>query len=337
MLLAACEAAAAHWEAQLAGASGAGARAYLAQRGISPETVRAFRVGFAPDAWHDLHRHLASMGFRDDVQHAAGLLAAKDGDGTKGRPFDRFRNRVMLPIRDSGGRVIGFGGRALDGDHRGAKYLNGPETPLFRKSRALFGVERAASELRRGRALLVEGFFDAIAIHQAGFTWTVATCGTTVGTEQVDALKKLGCAAVVLLFDGDAAGAAAPARNARALLASGVSAFVARLPDGSGDPDDFLRRRGKPALEHVLASAVPLTEHLIDEAVRAFAGGADADAAVEHKLRVVRELAPHVAAAPEGLPRNAFEKAIARRLQLDLRPLRAELQAAVRAAPRRAS
>jgi DNA primase len=229
--------------------------------------------------------------------------------------------------------VVGFGGRVIGNDDNGAKYLNGPETLVYKKGHTVFAIDRARDEIRRGaRAVVVEGFVDAVALHQAGVTSTVAICGTVITEEQLTVLARTGGSAVFLLFDADAAGVAAPARNARALLRSGLTVFVAKLPAGDGtvDPDSFVRRRGRAALDQVIAAATPLTEHLIGEALRALSLQDGADAAAEQKLRVVRELAVHVTAMPDGLPRVAFEKAIARRLHLDIGPLRAEFERAVR-------
>jgi DNA primase len=272
------------------------------------------------------------------VQHAAGLLATKTSSPDSLRYYDRFRNRLTFPVADAQGRVIAFGARALDAEP-GAKYLNSPETPLYKKARALFALDRAAESIRRtGRAILVEGYFDAVLLHQAGFASTIASCGTALTAEQLEVLAGAGARELVLLFDGDQAGVAAPSRCAATLLKSEMTTYVARLPAGAGDktdPDSFVRRRGAAALGQVLDAALPLTEHLIQRAIADHApdGG---HAPVEKKLRVVRELTPTVLATREGLARSAFEKTIARRLDLDIGPLRSELHRACAARTNRA-
>ena len=337
-LLGACKAAAARWASRLYGPGGEAARTYLAQRGVTNETARAFGVGYAGPEWHDLHVALGASGISATVQHAAGLLATKTSSSDSLRYYDRFRNRLTFPIADAQGRVIAFGARALDAEP-GAKYLNSPETPLYKKARALFALDRAAESIRRtGRAILVEGYFDAVLLHQAGFASTIASCGTALTAEQLEVLAGAGARELVLLFDGDQAGVAAPSRCAGTLLKSEMTTYVARLPAGAGDktdPDSFVRRRGAAALGQVLDAALPLTEHLIQRAIADHApdGG---HAPVEKKLRVVRELTPTVLATREGLARSAFEKTIARRLDLDIGPLRSELHRACAARTNRA-
>jgi len=330
-LLAACAVATTHWERNLWASGGAQAREYLAERWVSEDTARAFRLGYAPPEWHDVERAVRSAKIAADVQHAAGILAAREEPGKAPRYYDRFRDRIILPIEDAHGRVIGFGARALGAD-ADAKYLNGPETLLFKKSRALFGLRHAAETIRRtGQAVLVEGYFDVLALHRGGFTSAVAACGTTLSDDQVDALVRAGCRELVLLFDGDDAGAAAAARAARVLLRANLTTTVARIPTashGQSDPDVLIARSGRRGAEEVLAAAQPLTEFIIDDAIRRHADGLGAQAPVEHKLSVLRCVTPYVLAAPEGLPRATFERALARRLDIDIGPLRQEFRRA---------
>ncbi|GAO01287.1 DNA primase [Anaeromyxobacter sp. PSR-1] len=333
-LLAACEAATTHWQRNLWGSAGGKAREYLAERRVTDEAVRAFRLGFALPDWHDLERALGSAKIAHAVQHAAGVIASREVSAKGLRYHDRFRDRVVLPIEDIQGRAIGFGARALGSDSE-AKYLNGPETPLFKKSRVLFGLRQARDVIRNsGRVLLVEGYFDVIALHQAGFTYAVAACGTTLSREQVELLVGVGCKELVLLFDGDEAGAIAAARAARVLLQANLTATVARVPissHGQSDPDVLVARSGRRGMEEVLDATKPLTEFLIDDAIQRHADGFGVQAPVEHKLAVLRTVMPFVLAAPEGLPRATFERAVARRLGIDIGPLRQELQRAARA------
>ncbi len=333
-LLAACEAATSHWQRNLWGGEGGKAREYLAERRVNDEGARAFRLGFALPDWHDLERALGAAKIGHAVQHTVGVIASREVPEKGVRYHDRFRDRVVFPIEDIQGRVIGFGARTLGAEPE-AKYLNGPETPLFKKSRVLFGLRQARDVIRStGRALLVEGYFDVIALHQAGFTSAVAACGTTLSREQVEQLAGAGCMELVLLFDGDEGGALAAARAARVLLQANLTAAVARVPTsshgGQSDPDVLVARSGRRGVEEVLAAAKPLTEFLIDDAVQRHADGLGVQAPVEHKLAVLRAVMPFVLATPDGLPRGTFERAVARRLGIDIGPLRQELQRVAR-------
>lgn len=331
-LQAANDAAARYWAARLGSRYGESARAYLVSRGVAEEQVKAFRLGVAAPGWDDLGGRLKEKGIGDAALRKAGLLVEKDD----GRTYDRFRQRLMFPITSLDGQVIGFGGRAL-GEEKGAKYLNTPETPLYKKSRVLYGIDLAREGIRRTRAaVLVEGYFDVIGLHQAGVKNAVAVCGTALTPEHVDLLKRCDCREVTVLFDGDPAGLAAPAKAAAALFPSGLSGKVATLPAEAGkvDPDDYARLHGRAGVEALLAQAVPLSQFLVDRAVERHCGASPAGAALEAKLQAVAELAPLVKLVPEGLARSMFEDTIARRLELDVAALREELKGA-RPPPRR--
>ncbi len=318
--LAACEASASHWTAHLWGPAGEDARRYLGARGVNETTAREFRLGAAVKHWHDLHRAVAGRnGLSSADLERAGLVL----DGGKG-VYDRFRDRLMFPVTDLDGRVIGFGGRAL-GHGPGPKYMNTPETLLYKKSRVLFGTRQAKDAIRNaGVAILVEGYFDVLLPHQAGVRNVVAACGTVLTPDHLELLKRCDCRELVILFDGDAAGTSAPARVAAAIFQAGLNARVARPP---GDPDEYVRAHGHAGLEALVAAAPALTEYLIDEAIQQHTAGATAThASVEQKIAIVRTVAPHAFALPEGLARSAFERRIAQRLALDIGALRAEVQ-----------
>jgi len=322
-LLAANDAAARYWAARLQSRWGEPARGYLAGRGVSEEQVAAFRLGVAADGWDDLGQRLGAKGIAEAALHKAGLLVKKDD----GRGYDRFRKRLMFPITSMDGQVIGFGGRAL-GEEKGAKYLNTPETPLYKKSRVLYGIDLAREAIRRTRAaVLVEGYFDVIGLHQAGVKNAVAVCGTALTPEHVELLKRLDCREVTVLFDGDAAGLAAPGKAAAALFPAGMAGKVAVLPAEAGkiDPDDYARLHGRAGVEALLAAARPLSEFLMDQAVARACGERPSQASLEEKVRAVAELAPLVKLLPGGLARSVFEDAIARKLDLDATKLREEL------------
>ncbi len=327
-IFAAGEAAARYWAARLASRFGAPARRYLEERGVSEESIGRFRLGVAADEWNDLAPRLKEKGIGLPALGRAGLVIEKK---EKGGAYDRFRNRLMFPIAAMDGQVIGFGGRALPGsakDDKGAKYINTPETPLYKKSRVLYGLDLAREAIRRTRsAVLVEGYFDVIGLHQAGVANAVAVCGTALTPEHVELLQRCDCREVTILFDGDTAGLAAPAKAAAALFPAGLGGKVAVLPaeGGKSDPDEFARANGKAGVDALLAAAQPLSEFLIDRAVERTCSGRPKDAALESKLAAVRELGPFVRMVPEGLARSVFEDAIARRLDLDVQALRAEL------------
>jgi DNA primase len=319
----ACDAAARYWTARLASRFGEGARRYLAERGVAEATAVAFRLGVAAPEWTDVAGRLEQKGIGAAAVRKAGLLV----EGREGREYDRFRGRLMFPIAGIDGQVIGFGGRAL-GDEKGAKYINTPETLLYKKSRVLYGIDLAREAIRKTRsAVLVEGYFDVIGLHQAGVKNAVAVCGTALTPEHVELLKRCDCRDVAILFDGDQAGLAAPAKAAQALLPAGIAGRVAVLPSEKGktDPDDFARAHGKAGVDALLASAVPLSQFLIERSVERSCGPRPAEASLEAKLAAVRELVPFVKLAPEGLARATFEDAIAKRLDLDLAALRAEI------------
>ncbi len=263
-LLEAMEAAAAFYEALLWAPAGSRAREYLQGRGLDPETIRRFRLGFAPDERLALRRGLATD-FTDALLIEAGLLRrAEDRE-----PFDYFRGRILFPIGDRTGRVIAFGGRVL-GDGQ-PKYLNSPDTALFEKGRVLYGWSAARASAMRDAAgggpgaIVTEGYMDVIALHQAGLAGAVAPLGTALTEFQMQELWRL-APEPILCLDGDAAGQRAAARALRRalpLLRPGQSLRFARLPVGE-DPDTVIRTGGRAAFEQILAAARPLSDMLVE-------------------------------------------------------------------------
>jgi DNA primase len=255
-LQALAERAAAWFAAQLQAGGGAAARDYLARRGVTPAKVKAFGLGFSPDSRSGLKTALKDAGEERLVE--AGLLGRTDD----GETYDRFRGRLMFPIRDPRGRVVGFGGRAL-GDGR-PKYLNSADGPLFDKGRLLYNLDRAGPVARKaGRLVVVEGYMDVIGVAQAGIAELVAPLGTAM-TEAQLALAWALVDEPILCFDGDGAGQRAALRaclRALPLLLPGKSLRIATLPPGQ-DPDDLVKSGGAAAFETVLAAANPLIEHL---------------------------------------------------------------------------
>jgi DNA primase len=248
------------FEATLASRAGAKARGYLADRGLDPATQLKFRIGYAAPERFALKEHLGSLGISPEDMIEAGLLIAGDDIPL---PYDRFRDRVMFPISDLAGRVIAFGGRALDKDAP-AKYLNSPETPLFHKGGTLYNGQVARQAAHQGaQVIAVEGYVDVIAMVTAGFPATVAPLGTALTEDQLALLWKM-TDEPILCFDGDSAGQRAAFRAvdlALPRLKPGKSLLFAGLPDGQ-DPDDLVRSGGKGAVADVLAGARPLAEML---------------------------------------------------------------------------
>lgn len=239
-------------------ASGAQAREYLARRGLNAATLQAFGFGWAPEDKQALPRALPQ--FSEDMLAEAGMRIVTDSS----ERYDRFRGRVMLPIHDTRGRVIAFGGRILDKREGVAKYLNSPDTPLFDKGRTLYNLHRAAPAIRqKGRVVVVEGYMDVVALAQAGITEAVAPLGTALTEMQLEMLWRM-AETPILCFDGDAAGQRAALRaitRALPMLAPMRSLGIVRLPAGL-DPDDLIRERGAKAIEEILRQPASLIETL---------------------------------------------------------------------------
>ena len=273
---------------------------YLEQRGVDAASIERFGIGFAPDRWDFVAQHLRAKGIPAEIGERAGILAARSSGGH----YDRLRGRVTFPIRDTRGRILGFGGRALSPDEE-AKYLNTPETPIFRKREGFYGFPFALDPIRRGeRAVVVEGYFDLIALHRAGVEAALATCGTALSPEHARELRRR-TQEVVLFFDGDEAGQRAMERALQALLPEGLRMRAAALPAGE-DPDSFLRGAGPEALRRLVDQSAPALDRVIERAV-----GRGRSTAWE-KADAVAAVAPLIAliASPvergEALQRLAF-------------------------------
>ncbi|OGG76605.1 DNA primase [Candidatus Kaiserbacteria bacterium RIFCSPLOWO2_01_FULL_55_19] len=284
---------------------GSSAEAYAKQRGLMPDTIQAWRIGFAPEAWRTLLEALTAEGFSIEEMLGAGLI--KEADGKPGTYYDRFRNRLMFPIRDSAGRVVAFTGRALAKDDP-AKYLNSPETELYHKSEILFGVDFAKDAIRvRKFTMLVEGQMDVILAHQAGFQNAVALSGTAL-TERHLALMKRYSENLMLVLDADPAGLSATARSATLALHAGLRVKAARLPKGkdpaeliSEDPKEFKKR---------ITGAKPIVDFFLAELA-----GQESD---PHRLLRTAEsiVLPLISAMPSPMEREHFMQSTARALGL---------------------
>ncbi len=282
------------------------ARRYLTERGVSTEVVQRFGLGYAPDAWDTL---LKRFGAGESERHAllqAGLIIERERvAGAAERHYDRFRDRIMFPIRDSRGRVIAFGGRVID---RGEpKYLNSPETSLFHKGRELYGLYESRSGGTLERLLVVEGYMDVVRLHQAGITYAVATLGTATTTEHLKRIFRL-VRAAVFGFDGDRAGRAAAWRALQHALPEAREGREIRflfLPEGH-DPDTLVGEEGREAFERRLEAALPLSEYL----VRELSGQSDL-AHADGRARLAEAARPLIAQVPPGVYRELLIARIA--------------------------
>ena len=320
------ENATAWFEEQLRGPEGAVAREYLAGRGLTPEGIKAFRIGYAPDSFNALRDRLSPMADNETLR-ASGLFASKEqGDGTQGPIYDRFRKRVMFPISNESGRVIAFTARTLEtGDKAGAKYINSPETPLYSKSLVLFNLDKARQSIRQHEfALLVEGQMDCISVFLRGIQNVIATSGTAF-TEQQVALLKRHTSQVVVNFDPDAAGSNAAEKSIALLTEEGFTIKIVTL-EGGLDPDRYIRERGVEAYTAALRGARRQADYLIERARLLFPG-----ASSEQKVKAMNYLLPHIRRLPEKLARDQFAADAAQKLGIDSAVLREELhQAALR-------
>jgi len=247
----------AFFEQQLASTRAEGARRYLAGRGLSAETIAGFHIGFAPESWDSLLGHLRGRGMAQSVAEKCGLVVPRRGGGGF---YDRFRGRIMFPIIDLTGEVVGFGGRVIGAGE--PKYLNTPESPIFEKKRVLYNLHAARNTIRQGSAVVVEGYMDVISLANAGFPAAVATLGTALGEDHVRLLRRF-TDDITLVFDGDSAGRNAMVRALEPFLAGDVVPRVVVLPPGK-DPDD-MAREGIEAWNDLLASAQDIWELIFGE------------------------------------------------------------------------
>ncbi|GAA0282406.1 DNA primase [Streptomyces polychromogenes] len=259
-LVEAHKAAAQFYVDQLGGAEAEIARRFLAERGFDQGAAEHFGVGYSPAGWDHLTRFLRGRGFSDKELILSGLAQ----DSRSGKPIDRFRGRLMWPIRDISGEVVGFGARKLREDDNGPKYLNTPETPIYKKSQVLYGIDLAKKEIAKtSRAVVVEGYTDVMACHLAGVTTAIATCGTAFGGEHIKILRRLlmdnATAEVIFTFDGDAAGQKAALRAFEDDQKFAAETSIAITPGGM-DPCDLRLAQGDAAVSGLVESRTPLFE-----------------------------------------------------------------------------
>lgn len=318
------------WQAALANdAAGQVARDYLARRGVPPEAVELFRLGYAPDAWDDTVNWARSRGYDLALVEQAGLIIRKDDErGGPPRYYDRFRGRLMFPICDEQGRVIGFSGRVLSGDEKTAKYVNSPETPLFHKGRVIYGLDKSRRALLdTGTAVICEGQLDLIACFMAGVENVVAPQGTALTAEHCRILRRY-VNEVVLCFDADTAGQNAALRALDDLLASGLAIRVAAVP-APHDPDSFIRAEGGEAFRRLIAGAPGFFDHLLAHLCR------------QHDLRsdrgraeVIRSVGEAVRKTGDAVLLDTVARKAAGLLGVSVEAVRAEFRKAGRAGGR---
>jgi DNA primase len=317
------EAATLWFEEQLNGPEGSVAREYLAGRGLTPEGISKFRIGYAPGSFNALRDRLSPMADADALR-ASGLFSQKEHeDGTLGPLYDRFRKRIMFPIANESGRVIAFTARTIEtGDKAGPKYLNSPETPLYSKSLVLFNLDKAKTAIRQLEfALLVEGQMDCISLYLRGIQNVIATSGTAF-TEQQVAILKRHTSNVAVNFDPDAAGANAAEKSIALLTEEGFAIKIITLDDGL-DPDRYIRERGVEAYTAAVRAARRQSDYLIERARQMFPGQ-NAD----QKVKAMNYLLPHIRRLPEKLSRDQFAADAAQKLGIDSAVLREELRQA---------
>ncbi|MCE4024696.1 DNA primase [Microbacterium sp. Au-Mic1] len=322
-LYAANTAAAEFFRGQLLSPEAESARAFLGQRGFDAGAAAHFGVGYAPRGWDGMLKALSAQGFTRDELTAAGLVSA----GQRG-VYDRFRGRVVWPIRDVTGQTIGFGARKLYDDDQGPKYLNTPETPIYKKAQVLYGLDLAKRDISRGdpkRVVVVEGYTDVMACHLAGVTTAIATCGTAFGAEHIKLLRRVmgddsAAGEVVFTFDGDEAGQKAALRAFTEDDRFNAQTFVAVAPDGL-DPCDLRLQRGDQAVRGLMSAKVPMFEFVIDRKIGSFDLGT-----AEGRVGALRAAAPIVAEIRDALLRPEYERILARRLGMDPTDVHAEVR-----------
>ncbi|MFA5038932.1 MAG: DNA primase [Candidatus Omnitrophota bacterium] len=291
-------------------------RNYLLSRGISRETARKFKLGFAPDEWEGLLSHLKKQNIPLSLLEKSGLAVAKD----KGGLYDRFRNRIMFPITDSKGRTIAFGGRVLD--DATPKYINSPETPVYTKGKNLFGFELSRDFIRQeDQAIVVEGYLDMIVPFETGVKNIVASLGTALTEDQIRLIKRY-TKRVVMLYDADLAGELATMRALELLIGQDVDVRVAELPKGD-DPDSFARKHGRDAFVRMVEEASPVFEYRLGRLLAKYDSRSTTG-----KSRIVREILPTIDHFLQATTRAEYVKKTAEALQVDERALMEDLKTA---------
>ena len=289
---------------------------YVRKRGFTPETVKAFGLGYAPDSWDAMLTAAQKEGIEKEDLLRAGLIRVRDEGGY----YDYFRHRLMFPIFSTSGRVIGFGARKLREEDAGGKYINSPETPVYSKGRTLFGLFQSREAIRtEGKTVLVEGYADLITLVQEGVQNVVASGGTALTADQALLVKRY-TGTLILLFDADTAGSAATVRGVDVALENGLDVEVATLAEGE-DPDQFVRRHGVQAMRDRLSQAVSFIDYKASELQRA-----GMFSSPERKAEAVRSIVQTIAKINDELKRSFFIKDVAQKYDIYESVLHRELE-----------
>ena len=298
---------------------GAAALAYLNKRDLQPETPENFRLGFAPDSFDQLQLQAKTWGYSQEELEASGLFGEREQARPGENLYDRFRNRLMFPILDEQARVIGFSGRVIPPSDAKAKYLNSPETILFKKSRVLYGIDKARKAMtEKRRAVLCEGQLDVIRCHESGILEAVAAQGTAITENHAQILKRY-ADEVILLLDADSAGIKAALRSAEVLLAEGIVTRVASLPPGE-DPDDVVRTSGATVLRKIVNEADPFVVFQVRTLVQA-----EGEITETSRMRVARKVMDSIGGVKEAMHREEMIKQAAGALGIREDALRQDL------------
>jgi DNA primase len=320
------EAATQYFEQSLKSPEAARAREYLTLRGVTPETIAKFRIGYAPESFNDMRDRLGKF-FSDEVLRASGLFSAKENaDGSPGPMYARFRKRITFPIANEQGKPIAFTARALDGAEvdakAGPKYMNSPETALYTKGQVLFNLDKAKGSIRElDIALLVEGQMDCISVFMGGIANVIATSGTAFTEHQVRLLSRF-TKRVVLNFDPDQAGANAAEKTIALLVEEGFEVRVVTL-EGGLDPDRFIKERGMAVYSDAVRGAVRYADYLIERARAMFPARTP-----EAKVKALNMLLPHIRRVPNAIARSEFAENAAQKLGIESSLMRQELKQA---------
>jgi DNA primase len=313
------ETAAKYYQQSLNKEAGAAAREYLTRRNVSKLCVEKFALGYAPPGWDQLLKHLVNQGYTPQKLLQAGLVVSRSQGGGY---YDRFRQRLIFPIYNAQGRVIGFGGRALD-EGQVPKYLNSPDTPLYHKGQGFYGLNWAREEIgKKGQAIIVEGYLDLITAHQYGFVNVVATLGTAITEAQVRQLRQW-AKEVVIFFDSDTAGISAAVRSWSQFLKSGLRVRVVTLGT-KDDPDSYLRAKGAAALTERVQQAVNLLDFVIEQSM----AQSSLDR-IEGKIECLNKILPVLASIPNRIERTNYLGQLAEKLHIEKGILLQELSKAV--------
>lgn len=311
------EVAVAYFREQLDGPAGGRARDQLRERGVTQQTIETLGLGYAPQAREGLRGQLQKQGFAKELLLQSGLVVQRE----TGEMVDRFRNRLMVPIYRDTGSVIAFGGRSMESDQV-PKYLNSPETPIYSKSRTLYGLNFTKAAIKKlGYAVIVEGYFDYAQVFQTQAAPVVATCGTALTPTQAQLLRRF-TSRVVLSFDPDAAGQGAAAKSSDLLVSEGFEVNVLALNKGE-DPDTFIRRNGADAYRERLKTSRPYLEYLLDQGALGVDFSRD-----DNRRQYVTKMLEIAARIPEATARDQFADRIAHRAQITEDVVRAEIRKA---------